>query len=72
MSGIFELEMSTDAYSDMYASDVISGLLHNGYTLCLTPCRYTYGNDEESYTLMVEIGEIDPSWIDEPTESVED
>lgn len=64
MCATFELEVYDDSYNIMYVNDVISGLLRNGYILNLTPCRYKYG-DEESYTLMVEVGDIDESWIDE-------
>ena len=42
--------------------DVIHGLLANGYALNLTPCKYNY----DKYTVMIEIGEIDDSFIPQP------
>ena len=41
--------------------DVIHGLLANGYVLNITPCKY----NEDKYTVMIEIGEVDDSFIPE-------
>ncbi len=46
-------------FNDIYCDDVIHGLLANGYVLNITPCKY---NDDE-YTVMIEIGEVDDSFI---------
>lgn len=59
------IELNTNScFNDMLADDVIRGLLANGYVLNITPCKY---NDDE-YTVMIEIGEIDDSFIPQPTE----
>ena len=59
------IELNTDScFCDMLCDDVIHGLLANGYTLNITPCRYNDGK----YTVMIEIGEIDDSFISQPTE----
>lgn len=58
------IELNTnDCFNDMLADDVIHGLLANGYVLNITPCKY---NDNE-YTVMIEIGGIDDSFIPQPT-----
>ena len=49
-------------FNDIYCDDVIHGLLANGYVLNITPCKY---NDDE-YTVMIEIGDIDDSFISQP------
>ena len=46
------------------AEDLIHGLLANGYVLNITPCKY----NDDKYTVMIEIGEIDDSFIPQPTE----
>lgn len=59
------IELNTSEYfNDMVADDVIHGLLANGYTLNITPCKYS----RDKYTVMIEIGEIDESFYPEPTE----
>ena len=60
---IIELNTS-ECFNDMLADDVIRGLLANGYTLNITPCKYS----SDKYTVMIEIGEIDDSFIPQPTE----
>lgn len=60
---IIELN-ANECFNDMVADDVIHGLLANGYVLNITPCKY----NEDKYTIMVEIGEIDDSFIPQPTE----
>ena len=58
------IELNTnDCFNDMLADDVIHGLLANGYTLNITPCKYS----SDKYTVMIEIGEIDDSFIPQPT-----
>ena len=49
-------------FSDIYCDDVIHGLLANGYVLNLTPCKY----NKDKYTVMIEIGDVDDSFIPEP------
>ena len=51
-------------FNDMYCDDVIHGLLANGYVLNITPCKY----NDDKYTVMIEIGDVDDSFISEPTE----
>lgn len=59
------IELNTnECFNDMLADDVICGLLANGYVLNITPCKYS----DYKYTVMIEIGEIDESFIDAPTE----
>ena len=59
------IELSTnECFNDMLTDDVIHGFLANGYVLNITPCKYS--NDK--YTVMIEIGEIDDSFIPQPTE----
>lgn len=59
------IELNTDeCFHDMLADDVIHGLLANGYVLNITPCKY----NDVKYTVMIEIGEIDDSFISQPTE----
>lgn len=62
-SKIIELN-ANECFNDMLADDVIHGLLANGYVLNITPCKY----NGYKYTVMIEIGEIDDSFIDKPTE----
>ncbi len=62
-SKIFELN-TNECFNDMLADDVIHGLLANGYVLNITPCKY----NDYKYTVMIEIGEIDDSFIDKPIE----
>ena len=59
------IELNTnECFNDMLADDVIRGLLANGYVLNITPCKYS----NYKYTIMIEIGEIDDSFIPQPTE----
>ncbi len=59
------IELNTnECFSDMVADDVIHGLLANGYTLNITPCKY----NGDKYTVIIEIGEVDESFYPEPTE----
>lgn len=59
------IELNTSAYfNDMVSDNVIHGLLANGYVLNITPCKY----NDKKYTVMIEIGEIDDSFIPQPTE----
>lgn len=61
------IELNTNScFCDMSADDVIHGLLANGYVLNITPCKY----NDDKYTVMIEIGEIDDSFIPQPTERV--
>ena len=64
---IIELNVCDDTFHDMVSDDVIHGLLANGYVLTLTPCKYSWANND-TYAIMLEIGGIDPSFIPEPTE----
>lgn len=58
------IELNTnECFNDMLADDVIRGLLANGYVLNITPCKY----NNNKYTVMIEIGEIDDSFIPQPT-----
>ena len=60
------IELNTnECFDDMLADDVIHGLLANGYMLNITPCKY----NRDKYTVMIEIGEIDESFIPQPTET---
>ena len=61
LTKIIELENNL-CFNDIYCDDVIHGLLANGYVLNITPCKY---NDDE-YTIMIEIGDIDDSFIPQP------
>ena len=66
LTKIIELN-SNLCFNDIYCDDIIHGLLANGYVLNITPCKY----NEDKYTVMIEIGEIDDSFIPEPkTEGV--
>ena len=67
MNKIIELN-NNEWFNNIICENVLEGLLSNGYTLHLTPCRYS----ENEYTLMIEIGEIDESFLPEPTEAVND
>lgn len=59
------IELNTNScFCDVLADDVIHGLLANGYVLNITPCKY----NNDKYTVMIEIGEIDDSFIPQPTE----
>lgn len=59
------IELNTDeCFHDMLSDDVIHGLLANGYVLNITPCKY----NDNKYTVMIEIGEIDDSFIPQSTE----
>ena len=62
------IELNTNSlFNDLPCDDVIHGLLANGYVLNITPCKY---NDDE-YTVMIEIGDIDDSFIPQLTEKSE-
>lgn len=59
------IELNTNScFCDVLADDVIHGLLANGYVLNITPCKY----NDDKYTIMIEVGEIDDSFIPQPTE----
>ena len=59
------IELNTNScFCDVLADDVIHGLLANGYVLNITPCKY----NDDKYTVMIEIGGIDDSFIPQPTE----
>ena len=59
------IELNTNScFCDVLTDDVIHGLLANGYVLNITPCKY----NDDKYTVMIEIGEIDDSFIPQPTE----
>ena len=62
MCATFELKATDSEFNDMYLIDVLSGLMRNGYTLELTPCRYSDNSGGWLYTLMVEVGDIDESF----------
>ena len=54
------IELNTNEYfNDMICENVIEGLLANGYTLYITPCKYS----NNKHTMMVEINGIDESFI---------
>ena len=55
------IELNTNSLFNE-CDDVIHGLLANGYALNLTPCKYNY----DKYTVMIEIGEVDDSFISQP------
>ena len=61
LTKIIELDNNL-CFNDICCDDVIHGLLANGYALNLTPCKYPSGE----YTVMIEIGEIDDSFIPQP------
>lgn len=62
------IELNTnECFNDMVVDDVVHGLLANGYVLNITPCKY----NDDKYTVMIEIGEIDDSFIPQPTEEVD-
>ena len=65
LTKIIELDNNL-CFNDICCDDVIHGLLANGYTLNLTPCKYPSGE----YTVMIEIGDIDDSFI--PQSKVDD
>lgn len=59
------IELNTNScFCDVFCDEVIHGLLANGYVLNITPCKY----NDDKYTVMIEIGEIDDSFIPQPTE----
>ena len=58
------IELNTNScFCDVLCDDVVHGLLANGYVLNITPCKYS----DDKYTVMIEIGEIDDSFIQQPT-----
>lgn len=58
------IELNTNScFCDVLCDDVVHGLLANGYVLNITPCKYS----DDKYTIMIEIGEIDDSFIPQPT-----
>ena len=61
LTKIIELDNNL-CFNDICCDDIIHGLLANGYVLNLTPCKYPSGD----YTVMIEIGEIDDSFIPQP------
>ena len=66
LTKIIELDNNL-CFNDIYCDDVIHGLLANGYVLNITPCKY----NEDKYTVMIEIGDVDDSFISESTEKSE-
>lgn len=58
LTKIIELE-NNSCFDDLFCDDVIHGLLANGYILNITPCKY----NDDKYTVMIEIGEVDDSFI---------
>ena len=63
LTKIIELD-TNNCFNDLLAEDVIHGFLANVYVLNITPCKY----NDDKYTVMIEIGEIDDSFIPQPTE----
>ena len=61
LTKIIELN-NNECFNNLFCDDVIRGLLVNGYALNLTPCKYNDGK----CTVMIEIGEIDDSFIPQP------
>ena len=61
LTKIIELN-NNECFNDLFCDDVIRGLLVNGYVLNITPCKY----NEDKYTVMIEIGDVDDSFITEP------
>ena len=61
LTKIIELD-NNSCFNDIYCDDVIHGLLANGYVLNITPCKY----NEDKYTVMIEIGDVDDSFIPQP------
>ena len=61
LTKIIELN-NNECFNDLFCDDVIRGLLVNGYTLNLTPCKY----NDDKYTVMIEIGDVDDSFISQP------
>ena len=61
LTKIIELN-NNECFNDLFCDDVIRGLLVNGYALNLTPCKYNDGK----YTVMIEIGDVDDSFIPQP------
>lgn len=58
-------EIKTDKYFDSYrGDDVIRCLLEQGYVLTITPVKYSgvVGSNEDKYSMMIEIGDIDDSF----------
>lgn len=64
MNRIIELKMEDNTFSDMYVYQILAGLFKNGYSVTINPAQYSDGHN----TLMIEIGEIDDSFIPQPTE----
>lgn len=63
LTKIIELE-NNSCFDDLFCDDVIHGLLANGYILNITPCKY----NDDKYTVMIEIGDIDDSFIPQSKE----
>ena len=61
LTKIIELN-NNECFNDLFCDDVILALLVNGYVLNLTPCKYPSGK----YTVMIEIGDSDDSFIPQP------
>ena len=61
LTKIIELDNNM-CFNDICCNDVIHGLLANGYVLNITPCKY----NDDKYTVMIEIGDVDDSFIPEP------
>ena len=61
LTKIIELDNNL-CFNDICCDDIIHGLLANGYVLNITPCKY----NDDKYTVMIEIGDVDDSFIPEP------
>lgn len=61
LTKVIELDNNL-CFNDIFCDGIIHGLLANGYILNLTPCKYPSGK----YTVMIEIGEVDDSFIPQP------
>ena len=60
MNRIIELKMEDNTFSDMYVYQILAGLFKNGYSVTINPAQYPDGHN----TLMIEIGEIDESFVE--------
>ena len=59
MNKTIELRVEDNTFSDMYVYQILAGLFKNGYSVTINPIQYSDGPN----TLMIEIGEIDDSFI---------
>lgn len=60
MDKTIELRMEDNTFSDMYVYQILAGLFKNGYSVTINPAQYPDGHN----TLMVEIGDIDGSFME--------